>query len=194
MADISQIKLPGDSTGRNIKALKLPYGECSTAASTAAKVVSIKTNNDSGNTNNMPFILEPGSIVLVRFTITNTAAVGDLTLNINGTGAKAIKYRNGNLAAAGDLAAGRTYMFTYDGIYWQFTGDFDTKNTTGSTDTSSKIYLVGATSQDVNPQTYSDDEIYATSGVLTTKSVQVGGSAATIQFNSTDNSIEFVFN
>ena len=85
-------------------------------------------------------------------------------------------------------------MFTYDGTYWQFTGDFDTKNTTGSTDTSSKIYLVGATSQDVNPQTYSDDEIYATSGVLTTKSVQVGGSAATIQFNSTDNSIEFIFN
>ena len=70
----------------------------------------------------------------------------------------------------------------------------DTKNTTGSTDTSSKIYLVGATSQDVNPQTYSDNEIYATSGVLTTKSVQVGGSAATIQFNSTDNSIEFIFN
>lgn len=69
----------------------------------------------------------------------------------------------------------------------------DTKNTTGSTDTSSKIYLVGATSQDANPQTYSDDEIYATSGVLTTKSVQVGGNAATIQFNSTDNSIEFIF-
>ena len=69
----------------------------------------------------------------------------------------------------------------------------DTKNTAGSTDTSSKIFLIGATSQAANPQTYSDNEVYATSGVLTTRSVQVGGTAATMQYNSTDNSIEFVF-
>ena len=69
----------------------------------------------------------------------------------------------------------------------------DTKNTAGSTDTSSKIYLIGATSQAANPQTYSDNEVYATSGVLTTKSVQVGGTAATIQYNTTTQSIDFVF-
>ena len=52
----------------------------------------------------------------------------------------------------------------------------DTKNTAGSTDTSSKIYLIGATSQAANPQTYSDDEVYATSGVLQTKQTKaVGG-------------------
>ena len=45
----------------------------------------------------------------------------------------------------------------------------DTKNTAGSTDTSSKIYLIGATSQAANPQTYSDNEVFATSGVLTAK-------------------------
>ena len=69
----------------------------------------------------------------------------------------------------------------------------DTKNTTGSTDTSSKIFLIGATSQAANPQTYSDNEIYATSGVLTTKSVQVGGTAATIQYNSATDAIDFIF-
>lgn len=69
----------------------------------------------------------------------------------------------------------------------------DTKNTAGSTDTSSKIFLIGAASQAANPQTYSDNEVYATSGVLTTKSVQVGGTAATMQYNSTDQSIEFIF-
>lgn len=42
----------------------------------------------------------------------------------------------------------------------------DTKNTAGSTDTSSKIYLIGATSQAANPQTYSDDQVYVTSGTL----------------------------
>ena len=36
----------------------------------------------------------------------------------------------------------------------------DTKNTAGSTDSSSKIFLVGATSQAANPQTYSHDTAY----------------------------------
>ena len=44
----------------------------------------------------------------------------------------------------------------------------DTKNTAGSTDTSSKIFLIGATSQAANPQTYSDDQVYVTSGTLQT--------------------------
>lgn len=69
----------------------------------------------------------------------------------------------------------------------------DTKNTTGATDTSSKIFLVGATAQTANPQTYSDNEVFVTSGVLTTKSVQVGGGAATLQYNTTTESIDFIF-
>ena len=71
--------------------------------------------------------------------------------------------------------------------------DNDTKNTAGSTDTSSKIFLVGATSQAANPQTYSDNEVYVTSGVLTTKSVQVGGTACTLQYNATNKCVDFVF-
>ena len=69
----------------------------------------------------------------------------------------------------------------------------DTKNTAGSTDTSSKIYLIGATTQAANPQTYSDDEVYATSGVVTTKSVQVGGGAATMQYNTSTKAVDFIF-
>lgn len=48
-------------------------------------------------------------------------------------------------------------------------GDYikDTKNTAGSTDTSSKIFLIGATSQAANPQTYSQDTAYVgTDGCL----------------------------
>lgn len=45
--------------------------------------------------------------------------------------------------------------------------DNDTKNTAGSTNTSSKIFLVGATSQAANPQTYSHDTAYVgTDGCL----------------------------
>lgn len=72
-------------------------------------------------------------------------------------------------------------------------GVYNSLNTTGATDTSNKIYLVGAPEQTARPQTYSDNEVYTTSGVLTTKSVQVGGTAATMQYNSTDQSIEFIF-
>ena len=38
--------------------------------------------------------------------------------------------------------------------------DTDTKNTAGSTNTASKIFLVGATSQAENPQTYSNSKCY----------------------------------
>jgi len=68
----------------------------------------------------------------------------------------------------------------------------DTKNSAGSTDTSSKIYLVGATSQAANPQTYSDNEVFATSGVLQAKQFSVNG-GANIVYNSTDKCIEFNF-
>lgn len=36
----------------------------------------------------------------------------------------------------------------------------DTKNTAGSTDSNSKIFLIGATSQEANPQTYSHEEVF----------------------------------
>lgn len=43
---------------------------------------------------------------------------------------------------------------------WATVSTTDTKNTAGATDTSSKIYLVGATTQGANPQTYSHDTAY----------------------------------
>ena len=69
----------------------------------------------------------------------------------------------------------------------------DTKNTAGSTDSSSKLFLVGATSQADNPQTYSDDEVYTTGGVLTTKSVQVGGGKVRMEYDTTTDTLKFNF-
>lgn len=92
------------------------YAECSTAAATAAKAVSLTG-----------FTLVKGAKVTVRFTVTNTAA--NPTLNVGGTGAKAIHYRNAAITA-GALAANRTYTFVYDGSSWELVGDLDT-NTTG---------------------------------------------------------------
>ena len=50
---------------------------------------------------------------------------------------------------------------------WQTPTDHDTKNTAGATDTSSKIFLIGAISQTANPQTYSHNTVYVgTDGCL----------------------------
>ena len=62
--------------------------------------------------------------------------------------------------------------FTNDAGY--ITSYIDTKNTAGSTNTSSKIFLIGATSQAANPQTYSHDTVYVgTDGHLYSDSKQV---------------------
>lgn len=68
----------------------------------------------------------------------------------------------------------------------------DTKNTAGSTDTSNKIFLVGATSQAANPQTYSDNQIYAMNGQLNGNSMRIA-EKVTMQYNSSTESLDFVF-
>ena len=112
------------------------YGTCSTAASTAAKTVSL-TN----------FTLETGARVQVKFTVTNTAS--SPTLNVNSTGAKAIMYR-GSAISTGYLASGRVYEFVYDGTNWELIGDINTDHTY-SADTG--IKLNGSTFQHTNSVT-----------------------------------------
>lgn len=94
------------------------YTTCSTAAGTAEKAVEC-----SG------FKLDTGAFVIVKFTVTNTAAVANLKLNVNSTGAKPIKYRGANLSGAGILAANRFYIFVYDGTNYELVGDLDTNST-----------------------------------------------------------------
>lgn len=90
------------------------YGTCDTGAKVTAKVADCDdfTADD----------LVAGVTVWVKFSATNSGAVASLTLNVNDTGAKPIKYINngtlGNLTSAGHLRAGVTYPFTYDGTNW----------------------------------------------------------------------------
>lgn len=90
------------------------YGTCDTAAATAAKAVACTF-----------FVapdLTPGNTISVIFSNTNSAAVADLTLNVNGTGAKPIKrIYNGaytTIPAVGWIVANQIYTFTYDGTNW----------------------------------------------------------------------------
>lgn len=123
-------------TSRNINGLsfngtadRVNYASCSTAASTAAKTVDCTG-----------FALVTGAEITVKFTVNNTAS--SPTLNVNGTGAKAIYYR-GAAITAGYLAANRTYTFRYNGTQYDLVGDIDT-NTTYSAATTSADGLMSA--------------------------------------------------
>lgn len=98
-----------------------PYGYCKTASKTVAKVVTVS-----------PAITEltTGLTIAVKFEYAN--GVANPTLNVNGTGAKAIK-RYGTTAPATSATsswnANSVITLTYDGTYWQIA---DWNNTTYS--------------------------------------------------------------
>lgn len=125
---ISQVK-PFNASEASIpdyglRASAIQYGTCSTAAETAAKTVTCATF--------LSTYLTEGAIVAVKFSNTNSAAVGNLTLNVNSTGAKPIKYiYNGNLSnlpAVGYLKANQIYLFYYDGTNWVMLLNYDTND------------------------------------------------------------------
>jgi hypothetical protein len=91
------------------------YGECSTAAGTAAKTVSCDG-----------FTLITGAKIAVKFTVTNTA--DNPTLNVNNTTAKPICY-HGTAIEAGVLAQNHIYEFIYDGTNYELVGDINTGST-----------------------------------------------------------------
>lgn len=114
------------------------YGTCSTAAKTTAKVVECDafTVDD----------LKAGTIIVVSFSATNSGAVASLTMNVNDTGAKPIKYINngtlGNLTSAGYIKAGTEYPFYYDGANWVAWFNY---NTTYSAMTEAEMHTGTAT-------------------------------------------------
>ena len=105
-----------------------------------------------------------------------------------------------NGAAATDVlqfAAGSNITLTGASGKLTIAGTPDTKNTAGSTNSDSKLYLIGATSQAANPQTYSDAHVFETNGAFSAKTLGVNADTdndkVTLQWNATDSSLDFVF-
>lgn len=124
-----QTSVPGNagtatklSTARRINGMSFDgsadrtnYAVCSTGATTVSKVVSCTGFN-----------LVTGSEIAVKFSYTNTAS--NPTLNVNGTGAKAINY-DGTVVKAGYLVANRIYTFRYNGTQYELVGDLNINTT-----------------------------------------------------------------
>lgn len=91
------------------------YGYCTTAAATAAKVVTMYSTGSTAGANWAAADLFHGLTIFVRFQYAN--GVANPTLNVNNTGAKPI-YRYGTTApstnAAGSWNAQSIVGFTYD--------------------------------------------------------------------------------
>jgi hypothetical protein len=93
----------------------IAYGTCETAASTVEKEIVI-----SGNVN---WALDVGSIIIVKFTNTNTAS--SPTINVNSTGAKGVYYNGSQITTGNKTYAGyknRYCSYVYDGVGFVFLG------------------------------------------------------------------------
>ena len=58
----------------------------------------------------------------VRILATATAPTGAVTLNLNGSGAYPVRWGDGSVIAAGDIAAGEVVTLTWTGSYWALPG------------------------------------------------------------------------
>lgn len=100
----------------------MAIGTCTTAASTAAKKVTL-SNSDK-------WVLREGAMIAVKFTYSNTAA--NMTIEVGSTGAKRV-WMNGAVTSSGfsGTSAGHYSYFVFDGTYWVWLNyDYDTDNDT----------------------------------------------------------------
>ena len=124
MADLSKIRLNGNTYNFKDAAVRERFGVCNTDGATAAKTVSISSVTS----------LYEGLYIFVKFTNANTQS--NPTLQVNDLTAKSIK-RYGTTApstsAASSWNAGSVQLLVYDGTYWQI-ADWNNTTYSGMTD------------------------------------------------------------
>lgn len=101
----------------------IAYGTCSTAAATAEKVVVL-----NGNTQ---WSLKTGSIIMVKFDVSNSAE--NVKINVNNTGAYPIWYNNAEYTSTGTAYTGyanRTITYIFNGTHYVWiTSSYDANST-----------------------------------------------------------------
>lgn len=108
---LQDAKESGDFAGDS----KVAYAICDTAAATPDKVAVI-SGNDS-------WTLQVGSIVMVYFSISNSAS--NVTLNVNDSGAYPIWYNNAEYTSTSTAYTGyakRVIIYMFNGTHWVWIG------------------------------------------------------------------------
>lgn len=139
MADISKVTVGGTTYDiKDANAKRAFYCTCSTAAATAAKVITCADTD---------FILQTGVIIVVTFTNSNTAS--NVTFNVNSTGAKGVRVNNAAYTSTSATYCGyasRQTVYMYDGTGWAWIGkSWDNDSTYTFQDTYNKTTNPGAT-------------------------------------------------
>ena len=167
---ISKIK-----TADNANINKIYVGSCSTTASSQNKVATTETfptvaYNDNGTTKYKPVT---GTVVAIKYSVSNTCKLANITLNVNNTGAWPFYYNNAQLAevsTANTAVAGyknRYIYYMFNGTQWAWlTGSYDA-NSTYSAMTQAEIDAgTGTTGRTMTPARlrdnfYTEDEVDA---------------------------------
>lgn len=133
---------------------------------TALGIPSSDTNTTytfASGTGNFTVTPSGGSKQTVSIGKPSTAGTADKVANtLTFTGYQSKSY-NGSAAVSVAIPSKVSDLTNDSGYITSYT---DTKNTTGSTNSSSKLYLVGATSQASSPVTYSNSGVYTQSGAI----------------------------
>lgn len=103
---ISEVVQTAESIKSTVSSLQAAYGTCTTAGATAAKTASAPN-----------FTLFKGATISVKFSYKNTAE--NPTLNVNGTGAKAIHVNGSAMTSDYYWDAQDVLSFVYDGSVWR---------------------------------------------------------------------------
>lgn len=179
MGTIGKIK---DGGGNTHLVASTAYATCDTAAATVAKVATIQDSQ--------AFTLMTGVTIHVKFTNSNTAA--NPTLNVNSTGAKAIKmYGTTAVGTATTTSwfAGEIVSFTYDGTNWLLN---DYKH--GNSNWTTHLYAGDGTAANV-ATTNGNTKLTVTDNSTVRNAIAIKGTGATtvtsdangvITINSTD--------
>lgn len=161
-----------------LNATNVAYATCSTAAATAAKVATI-----SGNDN---WTLTTGSIVVVKFTVTNSAS--NVTLNLNNTGAKSIWYNNAVYTGNSNMVCGcanRCITFMYDGTNWVWLSHGTDSNSTYSPAILGQGYGTCATAEATTAKVVTlSSYALVTGGIVAVKFTYAVPASATMNINS----------
>lgn len=133
---------------------------------TALGIPSSDTNTTysfSSGTGSFTVISSEGYAKTVSIGKPSTAGTADKVANtLTFTGYQSKSY-NGSAAVSVAIPSKVSDLTNDSGYITSYT---DTKNTAGSTNSSSKLYLIGATSQASSPVTYSNSGVYTQSGAV----------------------------
>lgn len=155
------------------------YATCDTEAEIAEKTVTI-SNNDNWK-------LNVGTVVMIYFSISNSAS--NVKLNVNGTGAYPIWYNNAEYTSTGTAYTGyakRVIVYMFNGTHWVWISSSYDTNTTYTNASLGQGYATCSTAASTTAKVGALSSYkLVTGGIVSVKFTNAVPANATLNVNST---------